>query len=157
MWFTDDYQFAQCASAPFSTLKFHKELSRLERDYHEKIGSLSAFLTFGKKALMRKFFDTIASQVFYLFQSAQEELDLWLKTQLVPIEGQIRDHQKQLRHRLESVKRIHQSSHHLEERIQEMQAEQQEAQRQMMTLDSKTHALYQHLQLLPHTSVTAHY
>jgi chromosome segregation ATPase len=38
-----------------------------------------------------------------------------------PMESQVREHQVQLRRRLESIKRIHQASDTLEERVQELE------------------------------------
>jgi Tfp pilus assembly protein PilN len=52
---------------------------------------------------------------------ANRDADNWLKTIMSPMESQVREHQVQLRRRLESIKRIHQASDTLEERVQELE------------------------------------
>jgi len=44
-----------------------------------------------------------------------------MKATMAPMEIQIREHQIQLKRRLESIKRIHQATDTLEERIEELQ------------------------------------
>jgi hypothetical protein len=44
----------------------------------------------------------------------------WLKAIMAPMEIQIREHQIQLKRRLESIKRIHQATDTLEDRIEEL-------------------------------------
>ncbi|HAF00775.1 MAG TPA: GTPase, partial [Methylophilaceae bacterium] len=45
----------------------------------------------------------------------------WLKAVISPMESQVREHQIQLRRRLESIKRIYQATDTLEDRIAELE------------------------------------
>ena len=49
-----------------------------------------------------------------------EDLEAWLRATMAPMETQVREHQIHLKRRLESIKRIHQATDTLEERINEL-------------------------------------
>jgi hypothetical protein len=70
---------------------------------------------------MQKFFETLASQVRHVYQYANKEVETWLRAVISPMEIQIREHQMQLRRRLESIKRIHYATDALEDRIAELE------------------------------------
>ncbi len=110
---------------PFSVLKYQKEVERLERAYNTHFNTLWNMVSKAKFALMKRFFETIASRVKHVYDIANRDVDAWLKAVMSPLETQVREHHLQLRRRLESIKRIHHASDELEERISEL--EQQEA------------------------------
>ena len=100
----------------FSMLKYQKEIDRLERAYNQHFNTLWNMVSKAKFALMRRFFETIASRVKHLYDIANRDVESWLKAVMSPLETQVREHHIQLRRRLESVKRIHRASGELEER-----------------------------------------
>ncbi len=110
---------------PFSVLKYQKEVERLERAYNTHFNTLWNMVSKAKFALMKRFFETIASRVKHVYDIANRDVEAWLKAVMSPLETQVREHHLQLRRRLESIKRIHHASDELEERIAEL--EQQEA------------------------------
>ncbi len=110
---------------PFSVLKYQKEVERLERAYNTHFNTLWNMVSKAKFALMKRFFETIASRVKHVYDVANRDVEAWLKAVMSPLETQVREHHLQLRRRLESIKRIHYASGELEERIAEL--EQQEA------------------------------
>ena len=71
---------------------------------------------------MQKFFETLASQVKRCYGYANREADQWLQAIMAPMDTQVKEHQMQLRRRLESIKRIHQATDALEDRIEELLA-----------------------------------
>ena len=109
---------------PFSVLKYQKEIERLERAYNTHFNTLWNMVSKAKFALMKRFFETIASRVRHVYVIANRDVEAWLKAVMSPLETQVREHHLQLRRRLDSIKRIHQASDELEERISEL--EQQE-------------------------------
>jgi hypothetical protein len=109
----------------FSVLKYRKEIERLERAYNTHFNTLWNMVSKAKFALMKRFFETIASRVKHVYDIANRDVEAWLKAVMSPLETQVREHHLQLRRRLESIKRIHHASDELEERIAEL--EQQEA------------------------------
>jgi hypothetical protein len=108
----------------FSVLKYQKEIERLERAYNTHFNTLWNMVSKAKFALMRRFFETIASRVKHVYVIANRDVEAWLKAVMSPLETQVREHHLQLRRRLDSIKRIHVASSELEERIAEL--EQQE-------------------------------
>jgi hypothetical protein len=105
----------------FSLFRFQKEFDRLERTFHTQFDTIGRMLTSEKLTIMQKFFETVASQVRRVYQYANKEVETWLRAVLSPMEVQIREHQMQLRRRLESIKRIHFATDALEERISELE------------------------------------
>ena len=69
----------------------------------------------------QRFFETIASRVKHVYVVANRDVEAWLKAVMSPLETQVREHHLQLRRRLDSIRRIHQASGDLEERIAELE------------------------------------
>ena len=76
----------------------------------------------GKMMLTSKFFETLASRVIHVYEVANRDVENWLKAVISPMESQVREHQLQLRRRLESIKRIYQATDTLEDRISELES-----------------------------------
>jgi DNA repair exonuclease SbcCD ATPase subunit len=104
----------------FSLLRHEKELARLEETYQQQFKSLFSILTREKKVLTQQFFETVTVQVRKIFQDANRDIEYWLRAVMAPVETQVREIQLQLKRRLESVKRIHQATDTLEDRIGEL-------------------------------------
>jgi phage shock protein A len=90
---------------------------------------------------MRRFFETVASRVKHLYDIANRDVEAWLKSVMSPLETQVREHQMQLRRRLESIKRIHRASDELEERVAELGAQREALEAQLRALDAKVAAI----------------
>ena len=118
--FSEEHGLNQITPAPFTTLKYHKELGRLEKAYNEHFNTL-AMLTNEQFSLTSKFFETMASRVVHVFEIANRDVENWLKAVMAPMETQVREHQLQLRRRLESIRRIHKATDTLEDRISELE------------------------------------
>ena len=102
-------------------LKYQKEIERLERAYNTHFNTLWNMVSKAKFALMKRFFETIASRVKHVYDIANRDVEAWLKAVMSPLETQVREHHLQLRRRLDSIKRIHRASDELEERIVELE------------------------------------
>ena len=122
--FAKDQGVERYAPPPFSMLKYQKEIDRLERAYNQHFNTLWNMLSKAKFALMKRFFETIASRVKHVYDIANRDVESWLKAVMSPLETQVKEHHLQLRRRLESIKRIHRASGELDERVDEL--EQQE-------------------------------
>ncbi|MHB9102423.1 MAG: dynamin family protein, partial [Sulfuricella sp.] len=119
--FNEEHGLSQAAPAPFSTLKYHKEIARLEKAYNEHFNTVLNMLTHEKLSLTTKFFETLANRVVHVYEVANQDVENWLKAIMAPMETQVREHQLHLRRRLESIKRIHKATDTLEDRITELQ------------------------------------
>ncbi len=104
----------------FTLKRWHKEIDRLQHWCNTHINTTKNLLLHEKNNITQKFFDEIALQVKLAFEEANQETDIWLRAIIAPMETQVREHQIQLKRRLDSIKRIHHATDTLEDRIQEL-------------------------------------
>ena len=103
----------------FSVRRYHEELDRIEGLHRKQFGALT-LVTTEKWALMRRFFESVAARIKEVYDLANREVEAWLRAVIAPIEGQVREHQAQLRRRLDSVKRVLDATESLDARIAEI-------------------------------------
>ncbi len=115
---------------PFSISRYREEIHRIESAYEQQFNTIYTFLTTEQYALTVRFFETLASRVLQVFDALNKEVDGWLKAVMSPVESQVREHQMQLRRRLDNIQRIHQAVDTLEDRIGELDQMHFEAMRQ---------------------------
>lgn len=120
--FSVEHGLKLSAPTPFSVLKYEKEMDRLQDAFQQHVNTLVNIMTLEKRALTQKFFETIAVTARRTFETANRDVEVWLRAVMAPLETQVREYQLQLKRRLESVKRIHQATDTLEERIRELTA-----------------------------------
>ena len=121
--------------ASFSLLRYEKEIDRLEAWCDSHLNTMVSLLTHDKKNITQKFFEEVAIQVRRAFERANRDAEAWLRAIMAPMETQVREHQIQLKRRLESIKRIHQATDTLEDRIAELESVGQVLERQLAMLD----------------------
>jgi predicted GTPase len=132
----EEHGLARFSTPPFSLLRYRKETQRLEEAYQNQFNTVLTFLTTEQHTLTARFFESVANRASQIFDVLNKEVEIWLKAVMSPMEGQVREHQKQLRRRLDSVKRIHQATDTLDERIGEVEQGREELQRQLGELDA---------------------
>ena len=120
--FSKEHGLRKAEPPSFSTLRYQKELAKLERAYKEQFNTALNMITNEKMTLTSKFFETLASRVIHVYEVANRDVENWLKAVIAPMESQVREHQLQLRRRLESIKRIYKATDTLEDRIAELEA-----------------------------------
>ena len=104
----------------FSLIRYRKEIDRLEGWCDTHLNTMFQLITHQKNQVTQKFFEEVAIQVRNAFERANHDAESWLKAIMAPMETQVREYQIQLKRRLESIKRIHQASETLEDRINEL-------------------------------------
>ncbi len=109
----------------FSLARYQNEMKRIQGVYQERFG-LMTLLSNDQRILTRKFFESIASRVKETFEAANRDAEAWFKAIFAPLEGQLREHQSQLKRRIESIKQVQGSTETLEERINEVGIQQYE-------------------------------
>ena len=112
----------------FSLTRYVNEVNRVQKVYEQRFGFLTT-LSNDQVTLTQKFYESIASRIKECFEMANRDVEAWLKAIIAPLEGQIREHQMQLRRRLESIKHIQDASETLEERIGELNAQETDLER----------------------------
>ena len=140
--FSQEHGLGRITPPPFSTLKYHKELTRLEKTFHEHFNTVGKLLTTSQSRITRKFFEIVASRVVHVFDVANRDAEHWLKAVMSPMETQVREHQMQLRRRLESIKRIHKATDTLEDRLRELEEIDRQLAAQVAELDAKLREIY---------------
>jgi hypothetical protein len=119
--FAAEHGLRLVAPPGFALLRFQKQFERVERTFQVQFDTAYTMLTNEQLTLTHKFFETCASQVRRIYQYANKEAEAWLRAVMSPMELQVREHQMQLRRRLESIKRIHQATDTLEDRVGELE------------------------------------
>ena len=118
------------APVGFSTRRYLAELERIELLMKRQFGALS-MVTTEKRVLMRRFFESVAARVREVYEQAGRDLQSWLRAVMAPIESQVREHQAQLKRRLDSVRRVLDANGSLEARIGEIDAERAEVEQRI--------------------------
>jgi len=132
--FSKEHGLRKTDAPVFSTLRYQKELTKLERAYKEQFSTALNMIANEKMMLTSKFFETLASRVIHVYEVANRDVENWLKAVISPMESQVREHQLQLRRRLESIKRIYQATDTLEDRISELEGIEKSIQAQVADL-----------------------
>ena len=105
----------------FSLVRYQQDIDRLESWCDTHVNTMFQLMTLEKNKVTQRFFEEVALQVRRAFERANRDAEAWLKAIMAPMETQVREHQIQLKRRLESIKRIHQATDTLEDRIDELQ------------------------------------
>jgi hypothetical protein len=105
----------------FSLDKYRAEIDVIEAAYLKQFGTATLIMN-SRGALMERFFDSIASRVRRTYRAANADVEAWLKVIMAPLEAQIRQHKEQLKHRLASIRRIHDATDSLEQKIESFEA-----------------------------------
>jgi predicted GTPase len=122
----------------FSLLRYEKELDRLQAWCDSHLNTMVSLLTHDKRNITQKFFEEVAVQVRRAFEHANKDAEVWLRAIMAPMETQVREHQIQLKRRLESIKRIHQATDTLEDRIAELESVEKNLLQQIQSLEEVT-------------------
>ena len=82
-----------------------------------------------------------------VFEAANRDVEKWLGALIAPMETQVREHQLQLRRRMESIKRIHKATSTLEDRVNELKQMEVAIQKQQRELEIIQRSLENALEL----------
>ena len=115
--FQEEHGLTDVKPAGFSVMRYVREIRRF-RAKHEQ--AMVALVLTEQKVVVRKFFGSAVTKVRAVFALANRDAETWLKNIMSPMESQVREHQTQLRRRLESIKRIYKASSTLEDRLNEL-------------------------------------
>lgn len=84
-----------------------------------------------KHFLVRKFYGGLVAEAKTVFQQVRGEFEAWLKGALVPLSMQLRDHQKLLERRVESIRKISGDISSLQDRAKLLQSSRADLQKQV--------------------------
>ncbi len=138
--FQEEHGLSNIKPGSFSVTRYLREIKRLQDRHDQYMKGVSLVFT-EQRALTRKFFESSVAKIRAIYKMANRDADNWLKTIMSPMESQVREHQVQLRRRLESIKRIHQASDTLEERVQELEQIRDGIREQELNLENRIAAV----------------
>ncbi len=124
----------------FSVTRYLREIKRLESKHDQYMKGASLLFT-EQQALSRRFFESSVAKIRAIFKMANRDADQWLRNVMSPMESQVREHQILLRRRLESIKRIHQATDTLDERIRELESIRDGIREQEKNLEGRADAI----------------
>ncbi len=120
--FSSEHGLSLGNPALFSMQRYYTELERIEQLHRRQFGAIT-MVTTSQWALMRRFYESVAARLREIYDLADRELHSWLRAVMAPIESQVREHQAQLKRRLETVRRVLDANDDLETRIAEVERE----------------------------------
>ncbi len=88
-----------------------------------------------KHFLIRKFFLSVAGEARTIFERTQADCEAWLRNVLAPLITQINDHKVQIERRLENIRKIHDNIDSLQDRLSELESNQQALTLQLRALE----------------------
>jgi hypothetical protein len=132
--FGGEFGLKLAAPAQFSMQRYLKEIDRVEDSFNKRFGAMS-MITEYKRGLATRFFGVVASRIQTAFEVANRDAETWLKAVMNPLELQIKERQQQLRRRLDSIKRIHEATDTLEDRVTELREAEKVMMAQVIALD----------------------
>ncbi len=119
--FSKEHGLRKSEPPALSTMRYQNELEKLELVYKEQFNTTFNMIRHEKLNLTTMFFGTLANRVVHVYEVANRDVETWLKAVISPMESQVREHQLQLRRRLDSIKRIYKATDTLEDRILELE------------------------------------
>jgi hypothetical protein len=134
--FQEEHGFTNTRPGNFSVTRYLREIKRLQAKHEQFMKGFSLVFT-EQQSLTRKFFESSVAKIRAIYKMANRDADNWLRNLMSPMESQVREHQIQLRRRLESIKRIHQASDTLEGRLQELEQARDAVRDQERQLESR--------------------
>ncbi len=142
--FQKEHGLINIKPSSFSVMRYLREIKRLESKHIQFIKGMSLLMT-EQKTVTRNFYESSVAKIRAIYKMANRDADNWLKNIMSPMESQVREHQIQLRRRLESIKRIHQASDTLEDRLGELEHVRDDIRTQEKALENKVEAILQSL------------
>jgi hypothetical protein len=127
--FQAEHGLANIHPRKFSTNRFRREIESLNDRHDFFIRGISLVMT-EQNILVRRYYLSVMSRVREVYERANRDVEDWIRSVMSPLETEIREHQGQLRRRLESMKRISRTGDSLEERMEEIRYSQQSVKEQ---------------------------
>ncbi|UCH49604.1 MAG: dynamin family protein [Betaproteobacteria bacterium] len=87
-----------------------------------------------KRFVIRRFHRELVDQGLQLFRDVRSDLEGWLKGALTPLSMQLREHQRLLEHRVESLRKIAGDVNALQERVRYLKKQQDQLAKQILDL-----------------------
>ncbi|HSW06256.1 dynamin family protein [Aquabacterium sp.] len=135
-----DFGFSLAASPKPMLDGYRRELKRIEASYSRYFG-ITKLWRLSEPGFLTQFLQVLLSRLRVVFESAAVEIELWSKTATSQMESQLRERRRSLQHRREAFTRIQAAEGELEQRITEVEAQDQRLQQTSERIDAAVDAL----------------
>jgi hypothetical protein len=117
-----DFGFTLAANPAPDLLRFVQELNLIQRNYVQYLG-LTQALRLSQTKFMEQFRRMLMSKLRVVFENASGELELWNKVASTQVDGQLRERRRSFRKRRDALERIQSASGELEQRLAELETQ----------------------------------
>jgi hypothetical protein len=139
-----EYSFSLQAPKEPALAKFVRDLELIQRSHLQYLG-VSNVLKLSQPEFSERLVRALSTRLRMVYESAMGEIELWNKSAASQLDAQLRERRRNFRRRLEAIERIQQAATGLDERIAEI-----DDQENVLTeLDAKLKELTSHLMAGP--------
>lgn len=146
--FNAEYGFSlQVPTAPDMT-RYEAELLRIESNHLQYL-SLGNVLRLAQPAFGERLVRALGTRLRVVLESAANDLELWSRAAMAQMDAQVRERRRSFIRRLEAIDRIQQAATSLADRIAEIEASEQQLERQSRQLQGLTEDLLEAVDQVP--------
>jgi hypothetical protein len=127
--FKDEYGFEKIEPKLFSIKAYQVELEMIFEEGEIFRSSTKTAMT-EQSVVIHNLYSTLISKARDVIKQAHNDASAWRDTALTPLMQQIKDHKKQIEHRLQMLRKINESTDNVAENIAHLQAEVEPLKRQ---------------------------
>lgn len=117
-----EFGFSLVADVPLDVRKYTEDLNLIERNYVQYLGLSQAF-RLAQPGFQEQFRRMLISRLRVVFETVSNDIELWNKTASAQVDSQLRERRRNFKRRYESLDRIQSASNELDNRLQEVQAQ----------------------------------
>jgi hypothetical protein len=118
--FNAEHAFTLAPPMQFDTARYREALAAQSTLAQTQVSGVNAWIRL-QPGLVARIFRVVGDNVQEIFRTLNRDLDVWFRSVTTPLEAQVREHQKQLRRRIDSIERVHEATDTLESRIGELE------------------------------------
>ena len=122
-----EYGFSLQAPTPPQLTSYARDLALIEKSHLQYLG-LGNALRLAQPEFAERLARALMSRLRTVYESAVNEVELWNKSAAAQLDAQLRERRRNFTRRIEAVSRIQQAAGGLDDRIRELQAQQQHLQ-----------------------------
>ncbi|MEY4763769.1 MAG: hypothetical protein RI907_442 [Pseudomonadota bacterium] len=117
-----EFGFSLVADKPLDVRKYTEDLNLIEQNYVQYLGLSQAF-RLAQSGFQEQFRRMLLSRLRVVFETVSNDIELWNKTASAQVDSQLRERRRNFKRRYESLDRIQSASTELDNRLQEVQAQ----------------------------------
>jgi len=117
-----EFGFSLVSDKPLDVRKYTEDLNLIEQNYVQYLGLSQAF-RLAQAGFQEQFRRMLLSRLRVVFETVSNDIELWNKTTSAQVDSQLRERRRNFKRRYESLDRIQSAANELDNRLQEVQAQ----------------------------------